>query len=301
MKKLLCLGLLIGSIVSLTGCATGPREGVFDYTSMEVDKIDFAEFGLSEDGLNDLLVKKGYLTVGTSPDYAPYSFLDIELNGLNKVQGAESAIAFYVAKSLGLELKIKEVDFSLLLADLGTGPSKGSIDAIFSGLTYSEDRAANYQFSDSYYNEGDGGQVLIVKKENASLYTSIEDLNLSSVKIGAQAGALQEELVTTQLVNATVEKNSNTANLVTMLNGDKIDLMASSKVAAQSIVENNSDLMILEVFEFDVAEYGTMGLLQKNNDLVLYINAALSTFESSTYATWLEEYKEYALEISIEF
>ncbi len=296
MKKLFSLLGLVG-IIGLTGCSEVNRDELFDYTQMEVDKIDFSSFGLSEEGLKDLLVNDGYLTVGTSPDYAPYSFLDIELSGLSKVQGSESAIAFYVAKSLGLELQFKEIDFGLLLADL----TKGSIDVIFSGLTHSDERELNYQFTDTYYNEGDGGQVLIVKTSNASKFESIDDINLSSVKVGAQAGALQEELVTNQLENVSIEKNSNTANLVTMLKNGNIDLMASSSIAAKTIVENNSDLMILDWFEFDVAEYGTMGLLTQENTLVDYINAAISTFDSSTYAIWLEEFKEYATAISIDF
>lgn len=294
-KKLMTLGLVGLSVLGLTGCDSGPREGVFDYTSMEVNKIDFDSYdGLSNSELSELVIKKGYLTVGTSPDYAPYSFLDSELNGLHEVQGAESAIAFYIAKSLGLELKIKQIAFDGLTTQL----SSGNIDAIFSGLTYKEERAEYYTFTDTYYNSGDGGQVLIVNASDVSKFTNLSTLNISSVTVGAQKGALQEELVGTQLGSASLQSFASIADGVLMLNQNKIDVMASSLTSAKAIVEENENLVVLDWFEFEVLEYGTMGLLQKDNDLVDYINVAISLFDNDIYADWLEYYYDYVETIS---
>lgn len=307
MKKILGLGLLVGSIVGLTGCnldelkeELGNLEGVdrtelFDYTAMNVDKIDFSLYeGFSEEQLKTLLVKEGYLTVGTSPDYAPYSFLDMELSGLSKVQGSESAMALYVAKSLGLELEFKEIAFDGLTTQL----TLNNIDVIFSGLTYSAEREENYTFTDTYYNSGDGGQVLLVNKSDLSKYTSMDKINVSSVTVAAQNGALQQELVETQLTESTIQKFSSISDGVTLLKTGKVDLMASSYTSAQAIVSENDDIVILDWFEFDVLEYGTMGLLKQNNGLVDYINLVIADFDNDTYAAWLEDYLEYADAIS---
>ncbi len=294
-KKLMTAGLLGLSVLGLTGCDSGPREGVFDYTSMEVDVIDFDKYdGLSNEALKQLVIKSGYLTVGTSPDYAPYSFLDSELNGLHEVQGAESAIAFYVAKSLGLELTFKQIAFDGLTTQL----SNGAIDVIFSGLTYREEREEYYTFTDTYYNSGDGGQVLIVNKDDVDKYTNLDSINISSVTVGAQKGALQEELVELQLEEATIQSFSSIADGVLLLKQNKIDIMASSSASAKAIVEENDNLVVLDWFEFSVLEYGTMGLLQQNNDLVNYINVAIELFDNSLYEYWLEEYYDYVDVIS---
>lgn len=293
MKKIIGLCLLIGSFIGLTGCTSIDRTGLFDYTQMEVKELE----NIDKDTLNSLLIKNGVLTVGTSPDYAPFSFLDSELKGLNKIQGAESAVAFYVAKSLGLELEFKTVGFDLLTTQL----ENNTIDVIFSGLTHSEEREENYQFTDTYYQAGDGGQVLIVKKNNDSLYTSVDDINKSSVKIGAQLGSVQDGLVTSQLANSTSVYRTDTAQLVVELNNGNIDLMASSYTAALSITASNSDLMILSAFEFSVVDEGTMGLLKQNNQLVDYLNLAIATLDYATYDKWLQSFYEYAAAISIEF
>ncbi len=291
--KIIALGLTVLTTVGLTGCSEADRTGLFDYTQMEVNELD----NIDKTALNNLLVKSGYLTVGTSPDYAPYSFLDSELKGLSKVQGAESAVAFYVAKSLGLELEFKTVGFDLLTSQL----ENDSIDVIFSGLTHSEEREKNYKFTDTYYQTGDGGQVLLVNVNNDSKYTSVEDINKSTVKIGAQLGSVQDGLVTSQLSSATPEYRTDTAQLVVELNNGNIDLMASSYTAALSIIKSNPNLMILSAFEFEVEDEGTMGLLKKDNDLVTYLNLAIATLDYDTYELWLDEFYKYAAAISIEF
>ncbi len=290
MKKLLCLGLLLGSMIGLTGCTTGPREGVFDYNTMEIS----SELVGSIEVPKELLVKEGTLTVGTSPDYAPYSFLDLELEAKHQLQGAEIALAYYVSQVLGLELEFKQVSFSLLAAEL----NKGTIDVAFAGYTFSEDRAENYSFTDTYHKEGDGGQVLLVLSENLNKYLSVDDINKSGVKVGAQNASIQSDLVSSQLPYATKTPFGDIAEGVLFLNNKSIDLMASSSTSAESIAATNANIVILESYEFEVSDDGTMGLMKKDSSLLEYINKAIDTLEEGSYGVWLDLYAEYAEEIS---
>ncbi|MFI3329013.1 MAG: transporter substrate-binding domain-containing protein [bacterium] len=283
MKKILCLGLLVGSIIGLTGCEVN-REGLIDFTSFDYSQNVTVPKGI--------LVEEGKLIVGTSPDYAPYSFLDAELTGLSKFQGSESAIAMYVAQSLGLELEFKEVAFDGLTASL----DNKSIDVIFSGLTYKASREEFYTFTETYYNSGDGGQVLVMQKSDVNSYTSLEDINSSNVKVAAQNASLQYELVESQLDSVNIQTIAAIADGVTLLKNGNVQFLASSYTSALAIVAANEDLVIVssDIFEFSVLEYGTMGLLIKDSPLVEYINKAIIAFDNNTYGQWLVEYQEYA-------
>ncbi len=284
MKKILTLALLGITGFSLTGCTEVNRDGLIDYTSFDYEK--------KVDVPTGILITEGKLTVGTSPDYAPYSFLDPELKGMSKIQGAESAIAMYVAQTLGLELVFEEVAFDGLTGAL----DNGLIDVVFSGLTYKESREEFYKFTETYYNSGDGGQVLIALKSELAKYNSLDDINKSSVKIGAQTASLQLELVEGQLADASLQKFGSIADGVTLLKNGNINLLASSFTSAEAIVAANDDIIIIPttVFEFNVSEYGTMGLLSKDNVLVNYINQAINLFDNDVYGQWLVEYQEYA-------
>ncbi len=282
MKKISLLVLLFTAVMGLTGCSDADRTGLFDYTALSYEQSVTVPEGL--------LVTEGVLTVATSPDYAPYSFLDLELSGLSRVQGAESAIAYYVAQVLGLELVFVEASFSSLTTEL----DQNRADVIFSGLTYEESREEYYQFTDSYYSTGDGGQVLLTLEENLDLYNSYDLLNASSVTIGAQQSSLQATLVGAQLADAVLSEFTAITDGVLQLQTGKIDVMASSYTSAETLVETYTDLVIIDGFAFEVDEQGTMGLVSQGNELVTYINEAIAMFEDETYAEWLELFQEYA-------
>ena len=57
-------------------------------------------------------VKEGYLTVITSPDYAPYEFYALDAEGNPTLAGFDIALGQYIADFLGLELEIITMDGS---------------------------------------------------------------------------------------------------------------------------------------------------------------------------------------------
>ncbi len=294
-KRILLIFTILFVTVSLSACTDHTdRSDLFDYTKMEVEKMNFDEYDdLSQGELDSLLLNPGILSVGTSPDFAPSSFLDLDLTGLSRVQGTESAVSFYVAKSLGLELEFVTSTFDGMTIDLSNNKS----DVVFSGLSQTALRAKSYDFTSVYQDAVAGSQVLMVLKSNLDKYKSVDDINNSNIKIGFQEGSLQESLVLDQLdaVNKKYVKNE---NAVLELQTGGVDFMAYSQGAAEVIVNNNSDIVIVEVFEFSVEGIGTCGLVNKGNELVKYLSAAIETLPEGQYTEWKTAFVEYANAIS---
>ncbi|HOT63267.1 MAG TPA: transporter substrate-binding domain-containing protein, partial [Treponemataceae bacterium] len=68
----------------------------------------------------DDIKKAGKIILGTSADYPPYEF-HAQVDGKDAIVGFDVAIAREIAKDLGVELEIKDMDFDGLLAALASG------------------------------------------------------------------------------------------------------------------------------------------------------------------------------------
>ena len=95
----------------------------------------------------------GILRLGTAAITEPFSFID----GSQAVVGLDIEIAAYVAKELGMELEVVNMDFGGLIPAL----ISGKVDMIAACITISEERAKSVLFSEPYYR---GGIAALVKE-----------------------------------------------------------------------------------------------------------------------------------------
>lgn len=127
---------------------------------------------------------KDQLVVATNAGFEPF-----EYTVGDKYAGIDMEIAALLAKQLGKELVINNMDFDAVCLSVG----QGKADIAMAGLTIKEDRKEYVTFSDKYY---DAAQKLIVKasdttfdkaKEAADVEAILNGLN-SDTKIGVQTG-----------------------------------------------------------------------------------------------------------------
>ncbi|HPS45426.1 MAG TPA: transporter substrate-binding domain-containing protein, partial [Treponemataceae bacterium] len=130
----------------------------------------------------DSIKKAGKLILGTSADYPPYEF-HAQVDGKDAIVGFDIALAREVAKDLGVQLEIKDMKFDGLLAALASG----NVDMIISGMTPTDERKKNVDFTDIYYFAEHG--VLIRKADEAKYGAAVE--SLKDAMVGAQRGAIQ--------------------------------------------------------------------------------------------------------------
>lgn len=124
------------------------------------------------------------LVVVTNCPFEPFEYIGDD----GKIYGLDIEIAAAYAQSKGLTLVIKNIGFD----DIFTQVEAGYADIGMAGITVSEDRAAIYDFTDTYFN---ASQKLIVAADctdfdNCKTVADVENVlaSLSGKKIGFQNG-----------------------------------------------------------------------------------------------------------------
>ncbi|WP_293770551.1 ABC transporter substrate-binding protein [uncultured Corynebacterium sp.] len=126
----------IGSALLLTGCVTNVEAAQPDgWHEITVDAVpEIAALVEDEDGV---------LTVGSNPPFAPFELKD----STGAIVGVEIDLARAMAQTMGLEFRVVEQDFSMILPAL----SAGQVDMGVSGFTDNEERRKNYGFVNTLY------------------------------------------------------------------------------------------------------------------------------------------------------
>ena len=218
----------------------------------------FAACGEEEKGLT---VKEGKLIMATNAYFQPYEYYDGD-----KIVGIDAEIAAAIAEKLGLELEIQDMAFDSII----TAVNAGSVDFGLAGMTVTEDRLKEVDFSISYAN---GVQVIIVK-EGSDIKT-VDDLYADGAnqKIGVQLGTTGD-IYATEDFGADRVTSYTTGNeaVNALLKGD-IDCVIIDNQPAKAFVDNNKGLQILETTYAD-EDYAAC-IKKGNKELLDAVNKAI--------------------------
>ncbi|MCL2151488.1 MAG: transporter substrate-binding domain-containing protein [Oscillospiraceae bacterium] len=209
-------------------------------------------------------VKKEALTMATNADFPPYEFYQD-----GKIVGIDAEIAEAIAKKLGMELSIEDIDFDSVVMSIETG----KYNMAMAGLTVTEDRMEQVNFTTSY---AKGVQAIIVP--DGSPITSNDDLFNEGAKyrIGVQLSTTGDLYATWDLEDedlAVIERYQKGADAVMALNTGKIDCVIIDNEPAKVFVSQNPGLKILDT-EYTVEDYA---IAVNKNETELYekIDSAL--------------------------
>jgi len=210
---------------------------------------------------------KEKLVMGTNAEFPPYEYKD---DGINIV-GIDAEIAQAIADKLGMELEIKDVDFSTIIEGVKTG----KFDMGMAGMTVNEERKQSVNFTDSY---ATGVQVVIVP--NDSPIKSVEDIlaDGATYKVGVQEATtgytyMLDDVGESRIVSF---KSGNLA--VANLLANKVDCVVIDNEPAKSYVKENPGLKILDT-EYVVEDYAIC-VAKEKTDLLEKINGALAELKA---------------------
>lgn len=181
--------------------------------------------------------KSDKLVVGTSADYPPYEFHVLE-DGKDKIVGFDMDIAAEIAKDMGKELEIKDMNFDALLGAL----EAGKIDIVMAAMTPDDEKKKNADFSEIYYKAEQG---VVVRAEDKDKFKTVNDFK--DVTVTVQLGTSQEEIASTQLIGCQVKTLKKVGDLVLDLKAKKCDAIIVELPVAKAYVKENPDLIISDV------------------------------------------------------
>ncbi len=249
------LGLIvaIGAMsISIVGCAGNKNEAG-------------SKEGKETTSVLESIKQKGKLVVGTSADYPPYEFHK-EVGGKDQIVGFDISIAKSLAEDLGVELQINDMDFDGLLIAL----QAGKVDMVFAGMTPTDERKQNAEFSDIYYTAQHG---FIVRKGEEGNIKSIDDLK--DKKIGVQKGSIQEKLANEKIPDAEKKALGKVTDLVLDLKNNKVDAILVELPVAEFNCEKNSDIALTNVVLEDSEGGSAIAMSKGSDDLKGEINKTI--------------------------
>lgn len=227
-----------------------------------------SDSGPGENPYNIQTVKEGYLTVITSPDYAPYEFYALDEDGNPTLAGFDMELAQYIADYLGLTLEVVPMDFNGIIGEMGAG----SADLAIAGLSPDPERETAMDFSDMYY---EGKQAFITVADKADLFTDLASANNADCTIAAQTGTIQNDLAAQFSPDAQVINLVKATDIIAELISGQIDGAYVEWDVAVAYQANYPELVIVCEVPYE-AEGNVIGVAKGNADLLKYVNEALS-------------------------
>lgn len=237
MKKLVSVLLVAACSVSLVACGEKKEEE----KKAEEDKT---------------------LVMATNAEFPPYEYYEGE-----EVIGIDVDIAKAVAEELGMELKIEDMAFDSVIPAV----SSGKADIALAGLTVTDERKENLNFTDTY---AKATQVIIVKEDSAIAGPD----DLEGKKIGVQLGTTGD-LYASDIKDAEVEQYNKGFEAVQATMQGKIDAVIIDSEPAKEFVAEAEGLKILDE-AFTEEEYA-IGIAKDNDELLEKVNKALKSLKES--------------------
>jgi len=248
MKKIIGLLLIIATLV---GCVCA-----------------FAACGSKGRTVKDIQ-ESGKLVVATNAFFPPFEYMED-----GKIVGWDMDIAAELAKKMGVELVIENMEFdSVLLA-----PNVGKADIAMAGISYSEKRDETLDFTVGVFNSS---QVIIVKNDSAIK----GPFDLGGKIVGVQSATVGQCLAEMDpdwagegddvclAKPGSVSKFSTGAEAVLALTQDKVDAVIIDKYPAETFVKKYEGIKIAEKTVFD-DEYA-FAVKEGSKDLVKWLNNAI--------------------------
>ena len=177
--------------------------------------IEFYEHRLQQ------ILGSGVLRVGTTGDYAPFSFHVSEEDAFS---GIDIDLAGDLARSLDVEIRFVKTRWASLLVDL----KDGRYDIAMSGVSRNLEREKVGFFSDAYHQ---GGKTPISLCKKASKYNNLRKIDKKSNRIIVNPGGTNERFV-----------DANIRHAMKVLHQD-------NRTIFDEIINGNADLMITDAIE----------------------------------------------------
>jgi polar amino acid transport system substrate-binding protein len=201
--------------------------------------------------------KKKVLVMATNAEFPPYEYHDGDA-----IVGIDAEIAQLIADKLGMELKIEDVLFDSIIP----GVKEGKYDMGMAGMTVTDERLKEVNFSESY---ATGVQVVIVKED--SDIKTLDDV--AGKKIGVQTSTTGDIYASGDYGEENITKYDNGALAVQALISGKVDCVIIDNEPAKNYVAANEGLKILET-EY-VTENYAICFAKENTELQSEVNDAL--------------------------
>ena len=231
------------------------------------------------------------LRVGMECNYAPFNWSTTKgseytqpISSADYCDGYDVVVAKNLADKIGKKVEIVKLDWDNLILSL----NNNQIDAVIAGMTATDERKQQVNFTDPYYVSE---EVLIVKKDSQyTSATSLEDFKGATVQ--GQMNTIYDEVID-QIPGVNHMPAAETfPAAIQALQAGSVDAVTSELPVANGVVSANPDLAIVRFAEgkgFKADTSVSIAVRKNDDELLNALQDALKTIDPDTRNTWMEE------------
>jgi polar amino acid transport system substrate-binding protein len=225
-------------------------------------------FEIFEAGALNQIVKRNKLVVGMEVKFFPFEYSDEKGQPI----GFDVEIAQLAAKELGVEIEIKDMEFSGLIPAL----QSGKVDMIISGMTRTLTRAKTVSFTQPYFQTG---LCVLLSKKKAPDVKDVKELDspdrVLAVKLGTTGDIIATKLFPKAQINRYKEE---TACVSEVVNG-RADAFFYDQLSIGKHQKQNPDATraILKPFTYEPYAIAIRG---GESDFLNWLNMYLETIKA---------------------
>lgn len=265
-KKLLMVGTILAMMAMVTACSSN-KNAKSEAASAEVKTQEEAKEEVKEEAKEEAqpeleLGTKGKLVATTNAEFPPYEYHEGD-----QIIGIDIDIANEIAKALNLELEVIDTSFDSIILEVSSGKS----DIGIAGMTVTEDRLQNVDFTDTY---NTSTQKVLVK--NDSPIKSVSDLEGKS--IGVQLGTTSD-IMAEDIKDANVAKYNKSVEAIQAMTLGQIDAVILDLEPSKEFVKTVEGIKMLE--EDFVKEDYAIAVKKGNTNLKEAINKVLAELKEN--------------------
>lgn len=276
MKK--WISLLLAGVLSVTMLAACGGKAPAAMSSGKIGDSGSSSAAPAEGELAKVLAA-GELKIGYTL-YAPMNYEGDD----GKLTGFDTEFAELVCEKLGVTPKFELIVWESKNIEL----ESGNIDAIWNGMTITEDLKNNFSISDPY---AQNTQVIVTKAENQEAYADLA--NLADKTISLESGSAAQDVASKDehLQNAVIIPVTTQTNALLEVKSGTADAAIFDQTMAQYMIGEGTDyddLVIAGVFHKE--EYGVA--FRKNSNLAEHFNTIMrELIADGTLAALAEKYE----------
>lgn len=245
------------------------KKGIILFLSMILLTGILSACGTSKDNAAGNSKDKKVLTMGTSADYPPFEY--VKTKNSDDIIGFDVDLAKAIAGKLGYKVQVKDIDFSGLIQSL----KSGQVDFVLAGMTPTEKRKKNVDFSDIYYT----AQHMIVSKKDSGIKT-LDDLKGKTV--GVQLGSIQEGKAQeiNKKIPIKIENRNRIPDIIQEIKAGRFDAAIIEDTVAKGYFKKETDLSGFTISD-NPEEAGSAIAFPKNSDLTAKFNKELKKMKEN--------------------
>jgi len=206
-------------------------------------------------------------TVGTSAGFPPFEYVED-----GEIVGFDMDLMKAIGEEMGFEVEFKDIAFDSLIPAL----KSGNIDVVAAGMTITEQREENVDFTNSYYS---ADQSIIVKEESGKDISVLYGDNDISVQTGTTGDLwVTEKLADKGILTGDIKRYDTFVLCVSDLVNGNVDAV----VLDSPVAERFSEIRPVEIVGIIVTgeNYG-LAVDEGNTELLDMLNEGLRKVDES--------------------